>query len=470
MTRTSRMTRAVRGGTALATLFLLSGPLAAQEGINPSLTFDFSSTLRASDNYGLDVESAGDSFFLDNRIGVGYLSETDVQSLSFGLSGILRFADLPDRSYDPDFDDTQLRFAYTRNGVNSRVEAEASYNRADVAFFDPLSNLNDPLDPIEEEDLIEDNTGTRETLGARLALETGLAGPLGFNLGVQLRDRKFVDTVDPDFYDSKTTTITAGTRFTLSPVLQATLSLSQNNYTDEDVEQTDRVSHTASLGLAYQISPITQLDTSIGIRKIDEEENIGLTNIRRTEKTDGIVGSIGLTRALPTGSVGVSLAHDVSQDGERSTLSVSRLLELKTGQLSFSLGATKGDNSNTGMIGDLNYTQELPNGSFRALLSRSISTDDDEEQVRTQATVGLSHDLTELSGLDLSLDYIDIANEGTDPDRQRGRIRAAYNYDLTSNWELSGGYTHTRSRREGQDAATENAVFLTMQRQFQTRP
>lgn len=469
MTRTTRMTRAAQGGTALATLFLLASPLAAQD-LNPALTFDFSSTLRASDNYGLDVDSAGDSYFLDNRLGVGYRSETDVQSLSFGLSGILRFADLPDRSYDPDFDDLDARFSYSRNGVNSRVDTEASYNRADIAFFDPLSNLNDPLDPIEEEDLIDDNTGTRETLGARLSLETGLAGPLGFNLGVQLRDRKFIDTVDPEYYDSKSTTVTAGTRFTLSPVLQATLSLSQDNYTNEDVEETDRVSRTASLGLAYQVSPVTQLDTSIGFRKIDEEENIGLTGIRQTEKTDGVVGTIGLTRALPTGSIGMSFSHDVSQDGERSTLSVSRLMELKTGELSFSIGATKGDESGTGLIGDVNYTQELPSGSFRAQLSRSISTDDDEEQTRTQATVGLSHELTPLSGLDLSLDYIDIANEGNDPDRERGRVTAAYNYDLTSNWELSGGYTHTRSRRDGQDTATENAVFLTMQRQFQTRP
>lgn len=471
MTRTFRKMRAGRGGlltgTAL-TAIVLCTPLAAQD-LNPSLTFDFSSTLRASDNYGLDQDSAGDSFFLDNRLGFGYRNETEIQSLSFGGSTILRFADLPDRDYDPDFDDIDLNFAYERNGVNSSIEAEASYNRADVAFFDPLSNINDPLDPIEGEDLIEDNSGTRETFGARLGFETGLAGPLGFNLGAEIRERQFTDTTDPDYYDSRNVSVTAGTRFTLSPVLQATLSLTQQNYTNEDTEQQDRVSRTASLGFGYQISPITTVNTSLGIRKIDNEET-NLLGIRGTEKTDGFVGSIGVTRDLPTGSIGASLSHDVTEDGDRSTFTVNRAMELKSGELAFAIGATKADVGSTGIIGDVSYRQDLPTGSFRAELSRAIDTDDDNEETRTKATLGLSHDLTTLSGVDLSIDYIDITNDGPDVDRTRGRFRAAYNYDVTANWELSGGYTYTRSQKDSQDAATENAVFLTMQRQFQTRP
>lgn len=469
MTRTFRKTRAGRAGLLAGTAFvLLAGPLAAQEEPNPSLTFDFSSTLRASDNYGLDEDSPGDSYFLDNRFGFGYRNETEVQSLFFGGSTILRFADLPDRDYDPDFDDIDLTFAYGRKGVNTRIDTEASYNRSDVAFFDPLSNLDDPLDPIEEEDLIEDNSGTRETFGAQIRFETGLAGPLGFNFGIEHRDRKFTDTTDPDYYDSRSTTYTAGTRFTLSPVATATFSLSQENYTNEDIEEQDRVSRTANVGLGYQISPILTLDTSLGVRKIDNEEtNFG---IRDTETTDGIVGSVGLTRLLPNGSVGASFSHDVTEDGDRSTLSVNRQMELKTGELGFSVGATKGDYGGTDFIGDLSYRQDLPTGSFWAELGQAVTSDDDSEQTRTRASLGLTHDLSALSAVDFSVDYIDIAKDGDEVDRQRGRFRAAYSYDLTSAWELSGGYTYTRSKREGEDAATENAVFLTMQRQFHTRP
>lgn len=465
------ITRAgLKAGTAFAAL-LLAVPAFAQEEPNPLLRFDFSSTLRASDNYGLDEDSPGDSYFWDNRLGFGYRTTTGVSTFTLDGGATLRFADLPDRDYDPDVDDIDLNLGYVRDGANARLTTEASYNRSEIAFFDPLSRLDDDLDELEGEDLIQDNTGTRETWGADIMLETGLSDPLGFSLGYSNRTRNYIDTVDPDYYDSETNTYTAAARLILSPVATTTLTLTQEDYTNEDVEETDRTARTASLGLTYLVSPVLTFDGSLGYSEIETEENIGLTDLRSTEKKDGLVGTLGLTRALPTGSIGVAFQQTVDEDGDRSTLRVTRAMELPNGSLQMSLGATKGEESDTGFVGDLAYVRDLPNGNFRATLSQDIGTDDDEaEETRTRATLGLSHDLTALSSMDLSVNYIDISSDGPEGDRSRGQFRAAYNHDLTSEWQLSGGYTYTRATEDTEDDATENAIFLTLKRSFQTRP
>ena len=52
---------------------------------------------------------------------------------------------IADAGADADLDNPTLNFDYRRTGANAELTARGSYNRADVAFFDPLSLIGEAM-------------------------------------------------------------------------------------------------------------------------------------------------------------------------------------------------------------------------------------------------------------------------------------------------------------------------------------
>lgn len=470
---TGRRLRGTWRRTALAGLAATAAmPAAAQQANapNPLLTFNFSSSLNVSDNYDLSVEKPGTSTFIDNTLGIGYRTETEVQSLRFGLSGVARLADLPAQGGEASFDDKTLSFEYQRFGADSDLSLFARYNSSDLAFFDPLSVLTIE-DPLDENDLVAERTGSRITSSAGITLRTGLSSPLSFSLSAETRQRDFIDVNDPDLFDSRTNSLSATAGALVSPVTRLSLTGTLSDYTADDEEQTDRLNRSLSLGLSHETDAATLFSGSLGYQLIDTDET-DIFGQRARTRQDGAVGTLGVTRDLLNGTIGLSFAHSITTTGGRSTLQLTRDMDLPNGSLVFAIGASQGDTGRPTAVGDLSYLTILPDGQITLGLSRSVSTGSDDEELEvTRLRLGLVYNLTAVSALELNADFAQTLAIGDDGiDRDRGRLRAAYRHALTEDWNLSGGYEYTVTRREGLDNADENSLFLTIGRSFAFRP
>lgn len=447
---------------------LLPGALAAQ-GINPLLTFDFSSALHVTDNYDLDADPPGTTTYLDNKFGLSYVSETETQRLSFGTSGVLRFADYPERGRDTDFDDETVRLDYTRTGADAEISARAYYNRADIAFFDPfrLIDLDTGIDP---EDLTV-VSGYRETILGGITLRTGLSSPLSFSLSANTRIRNFIQTDDPGLYDTTVNSLSFGAAAMVSEVTQVFVDAALRYYTAEDAEETDRDTRSLSLGLGHELGGGLSIRGSLGYQTSSTEETDQFGNRGTTEENNGAIASLNLLQQMPNGTLGLNGSLTRNTDGARTSLSVSRTLDLSDQeQLAATAGVSKGDSSRVSFIGSLAYGHDLPRGRINAHLSQSVRSDSNDEDVQvSSARVGLSYDLTALSDLRFGLAYVKTDRLASDDDRERSQFSASYNHQLTPDWEMSGGYEFTRLDRES-GRAQKNSFFLSIQHQFQARP
>ena len=456
-----------------APLVLGLGAAGAQDGPNPSLVLSFGSRLSVDDNRGLDPVSAGTTSSFDTRLGLVYLSETTTSSLRLAAGTVLRFSEGPDSTANG-FDDPRLALNYTRSGADSLLSFNVSQVESQVAFFDPLTLIGDgegeaPPPPVDPGDLVTGGTGSRTDRSLALRFETGLGRPLGLSVQASRRERDFSGTTDPDQFDTTTDNLTLGARFRISDRTEANLTLSRNDFSAEDLELTERQTDRISLGIDHALRPDLSLRFSLGQSRVRVEETIGM--VRGSRTTTGLNGSLALTRDLVNGMIGLVLGRDISIDGARTDLTLNRSLDLPSGTLALSFGASQGEGDDATWIGTLNYTQDLPRGQISATLDRRVGLSDaDAATATTRARLGWSQDLTVRGGLDLSVDYLDVDSDTAGDDRSRARLSMAYTWDLTEDWQLAGGYTRTQSRTESSGSAASNMLFLSLDRDFTFAP
>lgn len=451
-----------RIGQCLALASILSvgggfGPAAAQDDApgGTTLTFGIESSLSVSDNYTLDTTSPGTSTILDTALSFGYLSETAVDRFAFDADGVLRASSLPGAGGDVRFDDSSVALSYAREGANSRFSVEAAYSDANLDFLDPFEFIDDGV--------LLSGSGRRAISSAGLNFETGTSAPLGFGIELDHEAINYSDTTDPGLFDSQTDDVALTARMQISPVIEGRVRLSQEDYSAEDLVLTDRTTRALSFGVTYEISPVTTLDASLGIEKIDDSVS---------GADEGTFGTLSLTRALANGSAGLELDRSFGSEGGRTTLSANRAMELPSGTLAFSLGVTKGEADGTGIVGTVDYTQTLPQGELAASLERSVtSSSAGDDVLTTTVALGYSMPATPVSILSFDFDYVavDDVGSGSTTSTDRSTFRAAYTHELTPDWDLSAGYEHQRLSTEGAGTASSNEIFMTLGREFSIR-
>ena len=451
------------GATFLATLAL------AQDGPNPSLRLTFGSALDLNDNRRLAGVAPGTSTTFNNSLGLSYLTETATSSLGITASTVLRYSKDPGKSSETTLDDPRFGLAYNRQGANSSFSLAASHRRAAVEFFDPFVLIDDPEAPVDSADLTPGVTGDRTDDAVRLKLETGIEGPFGVSLGLSHRQRDFSQTIDPDYFDTVTDSLSVAARMQISDRSTATLSYSRTDYSAENIEQTDRLTQSLSLGISHALTPDTALGVTLGRTEVTVDETIGL--VRSQRSNDGLNAQVTLNRDLVNGGIGLRFSREISINGNRDSLSLNRNLELPDGSLAFSLGVTRLAGGSSTWVSSLAYRKDLPTGAITATLDRKAgSTDTNDEVTTTRARLGWAHELTPVTGIDVSFDYLDTNSDIVGNDRSRARLQVAYTWELAQDWQLAGGYTHTESRRETGSPAKSNAVFLSLERAFTFAP
>lgn len=426
------------------------------------LTFGFSTKLGANDNIRLDPDSVGTTVYSDTTLSFGFSSETRNQTLDFAAAGVLRVVNDPTIGVDSGFRDPVVDLVYVLENANSRLTLLANYQRPDLAFLDPLDQAE-----IDDQDLFRGG-GTREEYVAGVRLETGLQGPLGFEVGLDSRSRRYFDTTDPLLFQNRTDTADMAAIFRFSSVTTGRLDFSNEHYTAEDTVQTDRVTRDLTFDLSHEISAVTAVSLSFGYSDVTETFDTlpGVENV-----TQGPIGAISIVRLVPNGSVSASLDTIISDVGRQTTLEFGRVFDLPINGLEISFGVTDGDNVDPQPVGSINYIAELPNGSLTTELSREVSVSPtlSQSQVTTRADVSYQLAVNEVSSIGLSFYYaqIDLIGNGLSGlGRERASLNASYTRDITEDWDFVAGYEYRYFSPDTGASSRSNAIYFTLQRDF----
>lgn len=466
MTREQFKSLRIFAGAACG-LWALSYPAMGQEvptGPGDQIfSFSISQKFSVNDNIRLDSTSVGTTYSSDTKLSFGFDSETRAQKLHFAISGVGRIVDDPVIGNDAGFRDPSLDLSYSRDSANSRVFLTVGYDRPDLAFLDPLS-----LGGGVGEDDFYRGAGTREDFIAGIRLETGLLAPLGFEFNLNSERRSYSNTTDPLLFSNQTNSAAIAAIFRFSPVARGRLTLSEDRYRAGDQRETRRKTNRFTFGLQYDLSEITDLSVEIGHSEVVESFSAvpGLENVTR-----GPIAELSFNRLMPNGRVSALFETTISERGRQNTLEFSRVFELPTGLLSFSIGATNGDSFQPRPIGQITYIRETATGEFNLGLSREVSISSLLSQATetTQLDAGYRFDVNDLSSLSFSMYYADIAligNNSSGANRARGSFSAAYTRDITEDWDLQLGYEYRYFKSTTGGAAQSNSVFFTLQRDF----
>ncbi|MGR3762403.1 hypothetical protein ACUXV3_20055 (plasmid) [Roseobacteraceae bacterium NS-SX3] len=459
--RASLLAAAITGAAAP-----VAGQQAAGTGSGYSITLGFETGFRYNDNLGLNTPSRGSTWRWENRLNLGILNETQTDRFSFDLAGLLRMVEEPGFDLDTGFTDPEARLSYSRDTGNAQASFFASYAESELRFSEITGDVN--LDGvIDAGDLVVD-TGTRERSRISGELRTGINDPLGFSLSASHREVDYRDTTDPSLFFNRTDRVSAGVSLRLSPVLQADLQAAYIDYEDEASPPVDRQTREFSAGLTYEMSPRTTLTVRGGQARI--EETVGTAP--QTIDT-GRTASIALVHDLKNGSASASFDRGFGTNGSRTTVLLGRAMELPNGTLGLSLGSSRGPFGDTTAVGSIDVSYNLANSRLQGSLRRDVGTSTQRNELReTRARLAYLYDLSSISSLGLTVNYVDqtnvVPNLGTD--RTRANINASYSQALTQDWSMTAGVEHRILEEAGTPRASDNAVIFSLNRQFVLRP
>ncbi len=397
---------------AAAVAAALPRPAAAQdEGGGPRLSFGLALGVDTASNPGLKVPAEDRATGAYARLSFTLSDMTRLAGLSLTGSGILR----ADAGGDEDgiyLEAPALRLSWNRESADARLTATGFWREDDL---DTLRGLT--LDP-ETGELIEGATGegTRRQTGGDLGYEWGRGGPWGFTLGAGLTDTT---------YHGATT-------------------------------EPDRRSLRASAGLRFALNPAT--DLNLGLRRSRYEEDG--RPARDTTRLEA-----GVSRALPDGSLGLTLYAEDTEDGTRSGLSLGRVWDLPDGRLSASLGLTRTIAGRTGVTGSLDYARDLPNGRLTAGLARSIAAGSgDAETEVTRLNLGLMQEIGPRTAVNFGLTAAESTATATGLSTRTATASATLSHALPQDWSLDAGLRHRLRDEDGVGRATSDTLFLELRR------
>lgn len=461
-------------------------------------------SLRYSDNIDL-VSDPDDSVLLARTdLGVAFSSVTRTQSFRLSFGGAFEAG----TDGSTDLSDPYVRASYAIEGANSRLNASATYTRIEIddAFRQGVVVLpGDDDEPISETARIEE--GVRTDRNYTLGFETGLRAPVGFQLNLSSRTRRYSDTTSTNLFDSDTRRADALVLFRIDPQVTARVTASYSRYEAEDTDQTDRRETAYGVGVAMNVTPTLTLDASL------RQQEIRTLRTSGDRETDGLAYGLDVNRSLRNGLIAVNFLSEPTLNNRRNTLRATRSMALRNdGALSYGVGVTHTEGLGTEPLFTLAYSVPLKRGGVSFGFSQEARTDeeDDEAVILTRVTANYDFALTntlnwslgasasdvnarEDTGEDrrsislrtnlngqisdisswsagLSLSDIDITDlAGNDSERRYG-IQLAYRRVLAQDWDMVARYDYTKIDDSGTSDRSSNAISIGLEKTFAFRP
>lgn len=457
---------------ALTTLWpTFASPQQGGAGASGGLQIDIgvSSKFSADSNFTLSSANPGTSYISDTKLTFGISSRTSAYDFSLTAGNVLRFADIPGRSV-AGLEDPTLKLRFVADSSNSRLTVTGGYRFVDREFMNPFQVER------EEQQLgtLVGNGGTLRDRSFGLKYEVGLNAPLGLTLDLSHNKKDYDNVVSSSIKDTTKNSATGTIRFKINPLATGRFVVGQARQktyqSNSGALITDRTTTDYSVGVAYDINPVLNIDAQIGFTDVET------TRISGTTSRSGVVGSITVTKALPNGTIFGTLSSTQNQNGQRTSLTFGRDLQLPNGALRATIGASRADTGGSSVIGSLSYSKQFATDLLTISLNRSTSINaNDDEIIDTRLGIGYSHPINSVSRLGLNFDWGQTKDTGatTASTVELTNLQATYSYDLTSDWSLSSGVEWRRKVDTDPLSPTDadsTSLFVTLGRNFSFRP
>lgn len=453
----------LRGFGIVTAVFAVAASTAAQniDESGSEVFLDLRTGLRFDDNYDSVEDPKGSTYLWENGVVLGYNSETSVDTINLSTGATFEvgeFAEEPDKNTD--IRDPFVQLAYGRFGPGSSFDTKLRYSESDNGF-------SFTRDPLTSKDLIVDR-GTRQDTDFEMGLTLGEGGPVSFDGSAAYRQVRYRDTTNIDLSDEDRLVFDVALGLSVTRSARLLLLADYYDYDDLDDVDADERRTSAGIGISAEIDPALTFYGSASYARNYYEETIDGIRQDRTEESPAF--DFRLTKDLKNGQVYSSLYNDFTSTGLRSTLSAGRSMELRSGALNFSLGATRTESGEVNGVGDLAWVQQYKASEFSVNFDSAVVTEDDEDLLRSNLSVRYYHDLTKLSGLSLSMRVgaaEGLEEDGTD--RRLAGFEVSLSRELTEEWDFVTGYRHSYAD-DNDEITTRNVFFATLDRRFTLRP
>lgn len=450
--KTSRSRTPISGSLFAGALaaFCMAAPLpaAAQDGGDPPLLFiDISTGLEYEDQRNRDgmLEAL-------TSLGVGYFSSTADQRLSFQTGVTARAGE--DRH---DLINPFATIAYARFNRDYEIGFDLSYARSEIEGDD----LDDDFDAAD----LERQDGVREDIDLGVRLITGRASPFGTDTQLSYGEENFLDGATDD--DSVTHRARTTLRFTIDPRIEMRLTGFWEQEEVDDAINTVDTTRRITLDTDLAIDRAWSASVGIGYVELETETTGGTT------RTDGVEGSLLITRALPNGALSFSSDHVVEEEGWRNSVRLRRIIEMANGDVfDASIGQIFFEEGGSGHLASLDYTRTVRSGAFSVALNYESDLDAADQLIqRTRFDASLRQDLTDVSGwsLDGGLASVEYDNPAA-IDALRVDLGLAYLHALSNDWTLAARVEHQVLYEDGDIDDRTNVLSLNLERRFSVRP
>ncbi len=437
------------GGVCALGAALVPGASRAQEG-GLLLRFGIENRLEISRNSDLSVPAEGTEVANATLLSFGLSSETTIDRLTFDVTGGV-IAQNTDDGSEIDLGRTALTFGYHREVPAAVLDLAAEFRTDDAdAFGDDLGDVG--------------AVGTRSDLSLSARLETGRTSGVGLALGVAYDQTRYQDTIDPDLVDTTEWRGDVAAILHFSEVATGRVGLRYRHREEDDLGTTTTDATTVFAGLDYSLSERTDLSVELGYTETETEEG-GVI-----DRDTGPDASVRLSYDMPVGTAYALLGVTTDADeGQRQTFEIGRALEARRDTLSARLGVTHGDRTGTDLIGSLEWTRALPDGSIGVTAERRVSYDADADEGVTDSIFSLTWAKT-LNDTTSVLFGATYENSDSASERiEQVSFDAGVNHRLTADWSLSGGMGYT-VRHDADGRAESPRLFVALSRDFLFRP
>ena len=421
----------------------------------PRLAFTLSSGLTYDDNANLTRPASGRGSVLDNRFGLQLNEVTRQQTISFSLDGLWRLGNGSAGLQQP-----ALKLGYTLNTGNTRISLNLGSERVPVNVFEPATL---PDGTLSATDLVA-ATGMVTQQSAGVRLETGLSGPVGFDLASTYDGRIYSDTTSTAVYDSRVRSASAGLHWRMDRATTVSLQASASATDYAKTIPTRARSHAVTLGFERALRPDLTLQTSL-----TQSSATAATGGVTTSRSTGPGGSLGLAFRDARGTASVTLTSQRDALGLRNQLEFGRSLTLADGSFAVTAGVSARGTNAAQVVGSLAYVRHLQADTIDLNLSRQIGlSSSTTDQASTVLALDWQHPINQFSrlGLSVNLSATSAAGSGSADRASRRTLEASWSHDLAQDWQFSAGYQYRALDQSTTGRVTSNQVFLTVSRKL----
>lgn len=393
---------------------------------------------------------------LRSDLGLDLITQTRTQRLAFSLDGGI------EKSFDDGLDggveDPRASLGYSLETRNTVLSFDSSYRRREV------NGLS--LAVIEELDLVTlvSDPGDREDISTGLTLDIAREARFGGQVSLGYSETNYLDTTADTLEDSVTLSGSVRLRFDLTRTAVGYLTFSHSDLDRDgglDV-RTDSVSASVDV----QITPALR-----------GSFDLGYTEIRRSgsepdNTSDGLIFGASIVADRPNGAWSAIVESALEETGRRDTLEVNRTLELPNGGFGVGVGVSRNvDAGSTDPLYNVSYLHNLPRGDITASFRQAFATNSaGAETLNSLLSLSSTQALSESSSLSASFTFSD-ANQlsgGTNSDRVV--LNLDYSHELTPDWSMIAGFSHSRRSQDGGRDRTEEELYLGIRTAVGWRP